>query len=92
MLKDIIPAAARKKVYAVVALVGFALGGIQVGYSAAEVGQPVWLVVAFAVYGFVAAGTGAAAAGNTPPKVTAPVQYERIPGTIPGDEPKHLAE
>lgn len=65
MLKDIIPAQSRKKVYAVVALIGFALGAIQVGYAAAEIGQPVWLVVSFAVYGFVAAGTGAAAAGNT---------------------------
>ncbi|MBM6622686.1 hypothetical protein JTF08_13805 [Micrococcaceae bacterium RIT802] len=66
MLKDIIPAALRSKVYIGVALLGFALGGTQVGFAAAKVDQPVWLVVAFAVYGFVVTAVGFTAASNTP--------------------------
>lgn len=86
MLKDIIPAQSRKKVYAAVALIGFILGAIQVGYAAAEVGQPVWLVVAFAVYGFTAAATGAAAAGNTP------APDDPTVGVDDDYEPRHLAD
>lgn len=64
-VKDYIPAAKRRVVYAVFAFLGLALGAIQVGYSAAELGQPVWLTVALAVYTFVAAGVGFTAQANT---------------------------
>jgi len=66
MLTDIIPAAWRKIAYAVYALIGLALGAIQVGFSAAEAAQPVWLTVALAVFAFVGAGLGLTAASNTP--------------------------
>lgn len=66
-LGNIIPSAAvRNAIYAVFAVVGVGLGAIQVGYSAATLGQPVWLTVAMAVYSFLgAAGLGVAVA-NTP--------------------------
>lgn len=64
-VKDFIPAAKRRVVYAVFAFLGLALGATQVGYSAAELGQPVWLTVVLAVYTFLAAGVGYTASANT---------------------------
>lgn len=58
--------AARRYAYVLSFVVGLVLGGTQVGYAAAEVGQPTWLTVALAVYAFVAAGLGLTAAQNTP--------------------------
>lgn len=56
----------RESVYTIFAVLGVALGATQVGFSAAEQGQPVWLTVALAVYAFLgAAGLGVARA-NTP--------------------------
>lgn len=56
----------REAVYSVFAVIGLALGAAQVGFSAAEAGQPVWLTVGLAVYAFLgAAGLGVARA-NTP--------------------------
>lgn len=66
-----IPPAARKTVYAVYATLGLALGAVQVGYSAAEAGQPTWLTVALAVFAFVGTAIGATAATNTPTARTA---------------------
>jgi hypothetical protein len=65
MLTDILPAAARKKVYAIYALVGVVLGALQVAYLNIA-GQPQWLTVALAVYGFLGTALGATAASNTP--------------------------
>lgn len=65
MLTDIIPAGARKVVYAVYALAGVALGGLQVGYQVAETGQPTWLKVAVGVFAYVGVAIGATAASNT---------------------------
>lgn len=65
-MKDYIPAAYRRRVYAGFAFVGLCLGGTQVGYAAAEQGQPTWLTVALAVYSFAAGAVGYAAASNTP--------------------------
>lgn len=73
-MKDFIPAAKRRVVYSVFAFLGLALGAVQVGYSAAELGQPVWLTVALAVYTFVAAGVGFTAQANTDREE--PVTYE----------------
>lgn len=56
---------ARKVVYTVFWILGLAIGATQVGYAAADLGQPVWLTVALAVFAFVAAGIGFTAAANT---------------------------
>ncbi|MFW6041828.1 MAG: hypothetical protein ACOC8M_02390 [Guyparkeria sp.] len=60
----------RRKVYAVFAVVGFFLGATQVGVSAAELGQPVALTIAMAVYTF----TGSALGLTARSKVNARVQ------------------
>lgn len=65
MLTDIIPAVARKKIYAIYALVGVVLGALQVAYLNIA-GQPQWLTVALAVFGFLGTALGATAASNTP--------------------------
>lgn len=56
----------REVIYSVFTVLGVALGATQVGFSAAQQGQPAWLTVALAVYAFLgAAGLGVARA-NTP--------------------------
>lgn len=66
MLNDIIPAAWRKPIYAAYALAGAIIGAVQVGYLSAEAGQPVWLTVTLAVYGFIGTAIGFTASANTP--------------------------
>lgn len=66
MLNDIIPAAWRKPVYAAYALAGAIIGAVQVGYLSAEAGQPLWLTVTLAVYGFIGTAIGFTASANTP--------------------------
>ncbi len=56
----------RARVYAAFWTLGLALGGTQVGYAAAEAGQPTWLTVALAVYAFLGAGVGYTAQANVP--------------------------
>jgi len=48
------------------------IGSIQVGYAAAEAGQPVWLTVALAVFAYVGGAIGYTAATHTPrqPRLT----------------------
>ena len=65
-LTDIIPAAHRRIAYAVYAVIGVILGAVQVGYGAAEAGQPTWLTVALAVFAFVGGAVGLTAVQNTP--------------------------
>ena len=65
-LRDVIPAAYRKVVYAVYAVVAFVLGATQVGYATAGEGQPEWLQVAFAVLGYTGLALGVLATANTP--------------------------
>lgn len=55
----------RAKLYLGFAVVGVALGAIQVGYGAASVDQPTWLTVALAVYVFAGPALGLTAASNT---------------------------
>ena len=61
-----IPAKVRGTLYSIYAVIGLGLGATQVGYSAAQAGQPVWLTVALAVFAFVGTGIGYTAASNTP--------------------------
>lgn len=65
-LTDIIPAGYRKRVYAVYAVIGVILGAVQVGFGAAEAGQPDWLTVSLAVYAFLGGAVGVTAVQNTP--------------------------
>ena len=60
------PPKARAAIYYAYAIVGLGLGAVQVGYSAAGLGQPTWLTVTLAVFAFLAAGLGLTAASNTP--------------------------
>ena len=66
-----LPPKARAVIYYVYVAAGLVLGSTQVGYSAAKLEQPVWLTVAFAVFGFLATGLGLVAASNTPTGVEA---------------------
>ena len=66
MLNDIIPAAWRKPIYAAYALAGAIIGAVQVAYLSAEAGQPAWLTVTLAVYGFIGTAIGFTASANTP--------------------------
>lgn len=65
MLRDILPAARRRTVYAAYAVVGVLIGALQVGYTAASADQPTALTVALAVYAYVGIAIGATAASNT---------------------------
>ena len=58
----------RKIGYVISTVLGILLGAVQVGFSAAAAGQPVWLTVALAVYAFLAAALGVTATTN----ITAP--------------------
>ncbi|MGC0143465.1 hypothetical protein [Pseudactinotalea sp. Z1732] len=51
----------RRVLYAAYAIVGLGLGSTQVGFSAAETGQPMWLTVALAVFAYVGVAFGFAA-------------------------------
>lgn len=85
MLNDIIPASWRKPVYAAYALAGAIIGAVQVGYLSAEAGQPLWLTVTLAVYGFLGTAIGFTASANTPASGT-PTGNESV---VP--EPDELA-
>lgn len=54
----------RKVMYVAYAIIGVGLGATQTGFSAAEVGSPLWLVVASAVYLYVGGAFGLIAAQN----------------------------
>lgn len=66
MLHDILPPHVRKVVYVVFALLGVALGAIEVWYATAGVTGPEWTAPALAVYAFVGGALGLTAASNTP--------------------------
>lgn len=59
-------ALARKVIYGTYVIVAFVVAGIQVGFSAATLGQPVWLTVTVAVTAFVGAGVSGLAIANAP--------------------------
>lgn len=65
MKTELLPPNVRKPAYSIYALLGVVIGATQVGYSAAEAGQPTWLTVTLAVYAFVGGALGLTAAKNT---------------------------
>lgn len=67
-LQEVLPARIRSRVYVAYAVVGFVIGAAQVGFAAAEAGQPVALTVALAVYAFAGTALGFVAQANTPSK------------------------
>ena len=73
--------ALRRTLYTAYAIAGLILGSTQVGFSAADVGQPVALTVALAVYGFVGTAFGFQARAKTDAKPVDPPAPKRIPGT-----------
>lgn len=64
--REMISGRTRLIAYMVFAVIGLALGSIQVGYAAAEAGQPVWLTVALAVYAYLGVGFGYTAGTHVP--------------------------
>ena len=80
-----LPPEIRAKLYLGFAVVGVALGAIQVGYGAASVDQPTWLTGALAVYVFAGPALGLTAASNTtiptdPEFIDSIDEEEEIPG------------
>lgn len=67
MIIELIPSHWRKPMYLSYALVGVALGAVQVGVGAAEAGQPLWLTVSLAVYAFLGGAFGFVAGANVNP-------------------------
>ncbi len=70
----------RQGVYRLFAAAGFGLGAAQVGYAAANAGQPVWLTVSLAVFGFAAAAGFLKAQANVPTGGSAVVSTEEAEG------------
>lgn len=62
-----LPAKVRKGIYAFYAALGISFGAVQVGYATANVNQPLWLLVAFGVFGYLGTALGLVAAANTQP-------------------------
>ena len=81
-----LPPEIRAKLYLGFAVVGVALGAIQVGYGAASVDQPTWLTVALAVYVFAGPALGLTAASNTtiPRRLLMMSIMISLPGGKPG--------
>lgn len=77
MLTDIIPAAWRKRVYAIYAAIGLALGIVQTVYLSTATAQPGWLTTAFAVFALVGTAFGLVANQNV---------------TLPGKEGASVAD
>lgn len=68
IIKDMLPSRWRKVVYAAYAIAGVVIGAIQVGFAAAELTTPVWLIVTLAVYAFIGGAVGLTATSHTPGK------------------------
>lgn len=52
-LSDLLPASARKKLYALFVLFGVLAGAGAIGFAAAGVDVPIWVLVVTAVYNFL---------------------------------------
>ena len=64
-ISSYIPASFRKPLYGAFAVIGVIIGAIQVGFAAAEAGNPLWLNITLAVFPFVAGAVGFTASANT---------------------------
>lgn len=80
-LTNILPPQTRATLYAAFAVTGLLLGAIQVGYAAADSGQPTALTVALAVYAFVGGALGFTAQANTPATAEIDTFYSETPVT-----------
>ena len=77
-----LPANVRAIIYWAYAAIGVTLGSVQVGFAAADAGQPVWLVVALSVFAYLGAAFGLTAATNTVVRQRDPEPGERyVEGT-----------
>lgn len=61
-----LPPKVRGPVYTGYGILGVGVGATQVGFAAANAGQPVWLTVVLSVYAFLGGAIGYTAASNTP--------------------------
>lgn len=61
-----IPPLWRKRLYVTYGFIGLVIGAVQVGFASAQMGQPTWLNVVLAVFGFTGTALGFTAASNTP--------------------------
>ena len=77
-----IPAAWRKPIYGAFAVAGVVIGAIQVGFAAAEVGNPLLLNITLAVFPFVAGAIGFTASANTDTSVPGEGWDARIDGSM----------
>lgn len=62
-----LPAKARTWLYAFYATLGIAFGATQVGFATADVDQPIWLLVAFSIFGYLGTALGLVAVSNVTP-------------------------
>ena len=92
MTSEILPPKVRKIAYSIYALLGVGIGATQVGFAAAEAGQPVWLTVSLAVFAFLGGAFGFVAGNNTSPEY--PDSSEAMAYNVNPDieyDPKHAA-
>lgn len=84
-----IPAKTRKPIYGAFAVIGVVIGAIQVGYAAVDVANPQWLIVALAVFPFVAGAVGFTAQAATD---TSEAAAQSDPGDVPEEIEHELDE
>ena len=77
-----IPASWRKPIYGAFAVAGVVIGAIQVGFSAAEIGNPLWLNITLAVFPFLAGAVGFTASANTDTSIPGEGWDARIDGSM----------
>ena len=81
-ISSYIPASFRKPLYGAFAVIGVIIGAIQVGFAAAEAGNPLWLNITLAVFPFVAGAVGFTASANTNATVNDEGWDRRIDGSM----------
>lgn len=65
-MREILPAAWRRRIYVGYAVTGVGIGATQVGFQSAGADQPTALTVVLAVYAYLGIALGFTAASNTP--------------------------
>lgn len=69
-LEDIVPASQRKRVYAIIGLLGWAGGIVQTVIISLNGGAPLWLAIVANVLTYVGAGAAQVAQANTSVKTS----------------------